>query len=171
MKVNPSRYEGLTQERLNSLYNYDPDTGFLVRKKYKSRREHKGKQGNYVYVTIDGKCLPAHRLIWMMVYGHWPDEIDHINGNRTDNRLCNLRNVTGLENKRNKCIQKNNTSGVTGVSWSTESKKLVVRIQVKGKYLYLGSFINKEDAIATRKVAEVNHGFHKNHGRKAIVTT
>ena len=168
MKANPARYEGLTQERLNSLYNYDPATGFLVRKKYKGRREHWAKPGNYISVSIENKSFPAHRLIWMMVYGHWPDEIDHINGNKQDNRLYNLRNVTRLENMRNRCIQKNNTTGVTGVYWSPARKKWEVRIQVEGKFLFLGYFSNKEDAIAERRVAEVNHRFHKNHGRKAL---
>ena len=168
MKLNPARYEGLTQERLNSRYDYNPATGFLVRKKRKGRQEYRAKAGNYVYVTINGKCFPAHRLIWMMVYGHWPDEIDHINGNKQDNRLYNLRNVTRLENMRNRCIQKNNTSGVTGVYWSPARKKWEVRIQVEGKFLFLGYFSNKEDAIAERRVAEVNHRFHKNHGRKAL---
>ena len=168
MKANPARYEGLTQEKLNSLYDYDPDTGFLVSKKYKNRREHWAKPGNYISVSIDGKSFPAHRLIWMMVYGYWPNEIDHINGNKQDNRLCNLRNVTALENRRNKCIQKNSTSGVTGVYWNKWDKKWAARITVKRKFGHLGYFSNKEDAIAARKVAEVNHRFHENHGRKAL---
>ena len=171
MKANPARYEGLTQERLNSLYNYDPDTGLLVSKKFKSRREHWAKPGNYITVSIDNKSFLAHRLIWMMVYGHWPDEIDHINGNKQDNSLCNLRNVTALENRRNKCIQKNSTSGVMGVYWHAHHEKWLALIRVNYKLLHLGYFSNKEDAIAARKAAEVNHGFHKNHGRKAIVTT
>ena len=168
MKANPARYEGLTQERLNSLYNYDPDTGFLVRKKYKGRREHWAKPGNYISVSIDGKSFPAHRLIWMMVYGYWPNEIAHINGTKQANRLCNLRNVTALENRRNKCIQKNSTSGVMGVYWNKWDKKWAARITVNRKFVHLGYFSNKEDAIATRKAAEVKYGFHENHGRKAL---
>ena len=168
MKVNPARYEGLTQEKLNSLYDYDPDTGFLVSKKYKNRREHWAKPGNYISVSIDGKSFPAHRLIWMMVYGYWPNEIDHINGNKQDNRLCNLRNVTRLENMRNQCVQKNSTSGVTGVYWNKWDKKWAARITVNRKFVHLGYFSNKEDAIATRKAAEVKYGFHENHGRKAL---
>lgn len=157
-----------TQAQLKERYSYDPDTGFLVRKKRQSRQEYRAKAGYYIKVHIGDKWYHGHRIIWMMVYGHWPDEIDHINGNKQDNRLCNLRNVTHRENLRNVRKSKNNTSGVTGVSWSAYHEKWAARIKTDYKLLHLGVFINKEDAIAARKAAEVKHGFHENHGRSAI---
>lgn len=157
-----------TQAQLKELYDYDPDTGFLFRKKRKVRQEYRAKAGSYIKVHLGDKWYCGHRIIWMMVYGHWPDEIDHINGNRTDNRLCNLRNVTHHENTRNLCKSKNNTSGVTGVHWCAYHEKWAARIKVDYKLLYLGNFSNKEDAITARKAAEVKYGFHQNHGRPAV---
>jgi len=159
-----------TQAQLKELYDYDPDTGFLVRKTQGTgvRRELRAKAGYYIKVQFGDKWYFGHRIIWMMVYGHWPDEVDHINGNRTDNRLCNLRNVTRQENARNRCKSKNNTSGVVGVSWHILRNKWQAHIVVNNERLHLGNFNNKEDAIAARKAAEVKHGFHKNHGRSAV---
>ena len=157
-----------TQAQLKERYDYDPDTGFLFRKKRKGRQAYRAKAGDYIKVQIGDKWYRGHRIIWMMVYGHWPDEIDHINGNRTDNRLCNLRNVTRQENSRNRCKSKKNTSGVMGVHWHILKKKWAARIKVDYEDLHLGYFSNKEDAIAARKAAEVKYRFHKNHGRSAV---
>lgn len=109
----------------------------------------------------------AHRVIWAMVHGKWPeDEIDHINHDKADNRIENLRDVTRQENCRNRSMNSNNTSGTTGVHWSNASKIWVARIKIGGGALvHIGSFKNKQDAIDARKAAEIKYGFHLNHGK------
>jgi hypothetical protein len=106
----------------------------------------------------------AHRVIWCLTYGEWPeDEIDHINGDRQDNRIENLRSVNTQENNRNRCIQKDNTSGIAGVSWMKNANKWQVRIGL----VHIGLFATIEEASEARKQAEYDHGYHENHGRAA----
>ena len=108
----------------------------------------------------------AHRVIWMLVHGDWPEhEIDHINGIRHDNRLINLRSVTHRENCINSSIPRHNRSGVVGISWRKEYKKWYAYININQKMMSLGFFTLKQDAIAARKAAEVQHGFHAGHGK------
>lgn len=108
-----------------------------------------------------GKSMPAHRIIWEMVYGECPDVIDHINGDKHDNRLVNLRNVDRAENMRNRKLNKRNKSGINGVSTRKDGKWLVV-IRTK----YIGLFDNFFEACCARKSAEYKAGFHENHGRR-----
>jgi hypothetical protein len=90
--------------------------------------------------------------------------IDHEDGNGLNNRWENLRDVTRLENMRNRRKYKNNTSGVVGVVWNKARGKWQVQIKVKGTLIFLGYFVNKDDAIKARKKADIKYGFHKNHG-------
>jgi hypothetical protein len=110
--------------------------------------------------------LRAHRVIWMMVHGEWPEEIDHINHNRGDNRIVNLRNVSRAVNMKNKPMQVNNTSGCVGVTWDKSRNKWKVRVHVKGKSKFIGDFSEIEDAISARKDAEPISNYHENHGAK-----
>ena len=112
------------------------------------------------------KEYKAHRILWKIKYGYDPVGIDHINGNRIDNRLINLREADQLENMKNVCIQKSNTSGFVGVSWNKAKNAWDARIECNKKIYRLGRFKNKEDAIRARKDAEVKHGFHPNHGKE-----
>ncbi len=115
---------------------------------------------------ILGRTYKAHRVIYAMTTGAWPEsEIDHINGVKTENRLENLRAVTSAENGRNAAMPRNNTSGVVGVHWDKTRLKWYARIRAAGKLINLGSFTNKDDAIAARAAAEKKYGFHANHGR------
>lgn len=116
--------------------------------------------------TIKGVRLKAHRVIWSMTHRQWPsDDIDHINGNRQDNRIDNLRCVTRHENTKNRAVQKNSTSLVPGVTWLTRNKKWRARITVSGNRIDLGLYDTFEDAVMVRKSAEQMYGFHPNHGR------
>ncbi len=115
---------------------------------------------------IFGRSYLAHRVIWALTTGAWPpEEIDHINGVKDDNRIENLRAVTRAENLRNQAIYSNNTSGVVGVDWHKRDKRWTAQIRVDNKQIYLGYFTNKEDAIAARAAADIEYGFHANHGR------
>ena len=117
---------------------------------------------------ILGKSYFAHRVIWLIQAGEWPAEtIDHINGVRSDNRWVNLRDVSRVDNLRNSKRSIKNTSGVTGVYWVSCNKKWVAKICVNSRDKHLGYFTNKKAAIAARKAAERELGYHKNHGRSA----
>lgn len=112
------------------------------------------KSNGYRYVRIDGKDYTAHRLVWLLVHGRWPEQVDHINRIRSDNRLLNLREVSNLENHQNMSEYANNSSGVPGVHWCSTHKKWVAKITIFKKVRRLGYFTNKSDAIAARKSAE-----------------
>ena len=109
----------------------------------------------------------AHRVVWAIVHGMWPKMIDHINGDPSDNRLENLREVTSAENQKNLKLRSDNTSGRIGVSWDSARKRWSAEIISKGRHLHLGRFRSKSAAIQARKMAEQTHGFHPNHGRQA----
>lgn len=112
--------------------------------------------------------LRAHRVVWALCYGEWPRyAIDHINGDTSDNRPNNLRDVGPLENNRNRPTPRNNTTGAHGVSRIRENGKWRATINVKGKQVHLGCFVTISSAVAARKAAELKYGFHENHGRKS----
>jgi len=110
----------------------------------------------------------AHRVAWKIHYGDDPrGEVDHINGDRADNRICNLRVVSTKDNRRNAAIPRHNTSGSVGVRFKSEKRKWQAYISEGNRYVHLGYFTSRDDAIAARKQAEVDRGFHPNHGREA----
>jgi hypothetical protein len=122
------------------------------------------KATGYCRIVINNKPCLAHRIAMTMAMGSPPDgEIDHINGNRADNRLANLRVVTVGENHQNICLPKTNTSGVMGVN--IRKGKWRASIRAAGKSVHLGLYATKEEAAAARKGAEIALGFHPNHGR------
>ena len=112
---------------------------------------------------IFGVIQKAHRVAWVMTNGPIEGEIDHINGVKCDNRLCNLRDVSRQVNMQNKAKNSNNASGTTGVFWHNATQSWVAKI----KDSHLGCFQGKDDAIAARRAAEAKQGFHPNHGRAA----
>jgi len=118
----------------------------------------------YRTVSVAGQKYFVHQIIWVLVYGESPDEIDHIDGNGLNNQLLNLRSVSRVENCRNQRLRTTNTSGVVGVGWKKSRKKWRAYIMIEGKQTQLGSFSKKEDAVECRKKAEEKHGFHPNHG-------
>lgn len=166
----------LTQKQLKSLLSYNKDTGIFTWLNCNSGSVKKGDTaGNinhYGYMrigtTINGKVKRylAHRLAWLYVHGSLPrNQIDHINHDRLDNRIINLREATHEENQRNKTMQLNNKSGVTGVSFHKPTSKWRSHIQVNGKSIHLGLFIYKNDAICARLHANRLYKFHSNHGK------
>lgn len=174
----------LTQSRLKELLHYSPESGVFTWKHrsidnfdslHEFRRWNTRYDGTVAgsihsvqgYIAIDVLSVKyiSHRLVWLYIYGVWPDgEIDHINHNRSDNRISNLRVVSLIENQRNQSIPRNNTSGVVGVSWYKHTEKWVAYISVNGKRVGLGYFTEKADAVACRHAANIKHGFHPNHG-------
>ena len=183
----------LTAEIVRELLYYNPNTGKLFWKErslkyFKSerfaRRWNTRYAGKEAFITkekdysskhgrirrkvgsIFDKNYYAHRIIWLHYYGCWPkDQIDHINHDTTDNRIINLREVSQLENQKNRSHQKNSTTGYTGVSWHKINKKYIARIKVNHKHIHLGSYDNLEEAIKARELANINYNFHPNHGK------
>lgn len=96
----------------------------------------------------------------MVLHGHWPDnEIDHINGDKTDNRACNLRLATHAQNMRNRPMKPGNKSGAKGVSWHKTNRKWVAQIQVNRRKKTIGYYITIEDAAAAyARESEAMHG-------------
>lgn len=176
------------QEILKQLLTYNQETGvftWLPRPLDGFKRERDCKAWNirfagkiagsprvdrngkvYRYIGIFGRIYSAHRLTYLYQTGHFPlDQIDHINGNGTDNSWGNLRAVTPQENQRNQRIHSTNTSGHVGVCLRKQTKKWEAQIKVQEKTIYLGRFSRLADAIAARAAANLKYNFHTNHGQ------
>lgn len=181
----------ITPELLRTLLRYEPDTGKLFWLKRdvsffedgEKTASHScncfngqfaGKEaftcvGGRGYKTgaIFGRPYLSHRVIYALYHGYWPGEIDHKNHNRSDNRIENLREVTHIENHKNRSLNSTNTSGFNGVSFNKRNKKWMARIRHEGESRYLGLFTDIASAIAARKAANIKYGYHENHGKAA----
>lgn len=168
-------HNDITAEHLRQRLHYDPDNGlFTWRERLLTHPKvstwntrfsgqpagHPDHLG-YIRITIDGKCYLAHRLAYLYVTGHWPNDfIDHKNQQPSDNRWCNLRPATPRENSRNHRMRPTNTSGYTGVrAPQDDCPKWEASIEVLGEYITLGYFDTGELASeAHRRAAEKYFG-------------
>jgi len=162
----------LTQTYLKELLHYDPDTGLFTWTRRISNFVKAGdlaggrNQRGYWKIMIKNKSYAAHRLAFLYMTGEFPAiDTDHINGDKADNRAVNLRSVTNAENGRNSKRSTRNTSGHVGVGWAKADKRWWAAIKVDYKRIGLGQFKTKEEAIMARRKAEIEYGFHPNHGR------
>ena len=145
----------LTAERLREALDYNPGTGVFTRKAT-ANINPKAQAGSvagsiatngYRMIRVDTKRYCAHRLAWLYVFGVWPRaEIDHVNNQRDDNRLSNLREATRRENAANARLAVNNSSGVKGVSFDRWTGRWIAYAHVEGKMRNLGRFDNQADA-------------------------
>lgn len=180
------------QDTLRKVLDYDPNTGNLTWKKrdaslfedvggkYTADRfcriwntSWAGKpaftsltNAGYRQGNIFGRIFLGHRIIWCWYYGTEPNEIDHIDGDRCNNRILNLRNVSSQINKKNMRLSKLNKSGEIGVHWESSICKWRAKIRANGTAIHLGVFADKNDAILARTKASIEYGYHENHGRK-----
>lgn len=149
---------------VRDLVHYDPDTGIM--------RWPGGKQVGtitnvgYRQVTIQGKKYQASRLAFAYMTEKWPEFMDHINHNKSDDRWVNLRDVSHSTNMKNLSTRQSNKSGYNGVRWHESRKKWQVQVGYNGSTKHVGYYPKLEDAISARKVAEKRLGFHNNHGMK-----
>lgn len=165
----------INEQGFLSVLDYDPITGWFTWKSTIAKRAKVGCRAGTVRVHKDGKRYRAvtvfgqrefeHRLAFLFTVGHMPvGEVAHDNGDGTDNKFSNLSDVAHTENMKNYRMPTHNTSGVMGVNFHSPSGKWRSSIKVKGKRIYLGNFKNFSDAVEARKKAEIELGFHPNHG-------
>jgi hypothetical protein len=151
MIVDERPADGLTHAHLLEILNYDPEIGVFQWKKKLQRHEVgeiAGKKTHgYISICINGEPYPAHRLAWLYVHGEWPGNLlDHINRQRSDNRIANLRLASPQLNNMNSSIQSNNTSGYKGVSWDKRMMEWAAYITLGRKKFHLGYFSNSQSA-------------------------
>jgi hypothetical protein len=157
----------LTQERLKELLEYDAETGVF---RWRTARNGRVKAGSvagtvnadgYVIIFIDYRPYPAHRLVWLWVYGRWPKRLlDHENRVRNDNRIRNLREADEFQNAQN-ATSIAEGKGVRGTYWHKVARKWAAGIRHKGKTVYLGLFPTREEAHAAYLAAATRfHDFN-----------
>ena len=144
----------LTQEMLMSVVSYSEETGLFTWKGNRGRyyrggkvSGHKDKKG-YVSISMFGFSYRAHRMAWLYVHGSWPErQIDHINGEKSDNRISNLRDVGYELNSQNKLsAMKTSKSGLIGVYFDKSHNKWRGEIIANGRRYRLGRFKTAEEA-------------------------
>jgi len=151
-----------------TVFRYDEETGHLfwtndpsVTPRVRGKRALGALSGSgYHFGSLDGRYLQSHRVIWKLSTGVDPEEIDHIDGDRSNNRLSNLRSVDHRKNCRSRGMFSTNTSGSTGVSWIKRDQKWMASIYVEGRARNLGLFGSKEAAIEARSIAEEAQGYN-----------
>ena len=150
-------------EKIKSKLSYCHVTGIF---KWLDSGDIAGTVNNrgYVRIKIFGKLHSAHVLALKLLGFSDFDFVDHIDGDRTNNSIKNLRAVSASENMKNKRISKNSTTGVNGVSLKSNGRYRAY-IKVDGSLISLGSHTNKWEAICARMSANNTYGFHANHGR------
>ena len=169
----------LTSVELKRHFYYDHITGDFTRimgftswGEYRPCRELITSSNNkgYKWVRFKNKQFLVHRLIFLFMTGNHPVcEVDHINGDRKDNRWINLRDISPFENSRNQGNRKDNKSGVRGVTWHEPKKgrpHWKARISHKGVRYDLGNYQKKEDAVKVRLDAETHFKYHHNHAKR-----
>ena len=153
----------ITKDILHKNFKYL--NGDLVRKVSPRQRYAKPESSEYLCTTVFGKIYRTHRLIFLYHHGYMPKQIDHIDGNKYNNMIENLRECLPCQNSQNIGVKKNNTSGIKGVVWESKRNKWRVRINAQGKNVYSGRFEDKElaELVAVMAREKYHHTF-ANHG-------
>ena len=159
---------------LKRQLDYNPDTGVFTRRIRSGNNVYvgdvaggKSSRDGYVFISVNNKGYPAHRLAWLYMTGEWLDCLDHIDHVRDNNKFSNLRKATRQENQKNHSMHKDNTSGVCGVTWVKSRGKWQSQINSESKHYSLGRFNDFFEAVCARKSAEIKYNFHPNHGLSA----
>lgn len=172
-----------TPEYLKECLNYDPDTGIFTWKerprehfdsdaswhmflgKFAKRQAGSLNSEKYRHIQLGARKYKAHRVAWAISTGAWPIKfIDHINGDRDDNRLVNLRGASNAENCLNAKLSVTNKSGIKGVHWHKAVGKWQAKTSIGGVTVSFGFFIEKSDAAeAIRSARDTHHGVFASH--------
>lgn len=157
------------EKDLIASLSYDPLTGLIT---WKEGTRRAGKEAGcstkrgHRLINRNSTVYLAHRVAWLLHHGVWPSEgLDHVDGNPANNRMSNLREASQSINNKNRKLNSNSKSGVSGVAWCSISKKWRAYINVDHKQTTLGRFDSFDEAVAVRKTAEANNNYHPNHGR------
>lgn len=157
----------ITADDLRGLLDYDSHTGIFTWRTSPSRNIKIGdvaggvQNRGYCRIRIHRRDYLAHRLAWLHVYGKWPpSEIDHSNGDKTDNRISNLRVATHSQNLANIRPHRDNACGVKGVRWHKRDRKWVAQIRVAGRERHLGNFECLRDAAEAYERAAIKYFQH-----------
>jgi len=164
----------ITPALCRQLLRYDPETGklyWLARgdpawdAKWAGREAFTASKDGYRVGSIHGVAFRAHRVIWALVHGEWPpDQIDHDDGDRSNNRMSNLLASSNRQNHRNEAIPKNNTSGIAGVHYCKQTGKWRASIKVDYRTRCLGRHDTFAQAAAAREAGKRRYGFTERHG-------
>jgi hypothetical protein len=142
----------ITLEYINEYLTYDASTGNLYQRKKRPKIQVGALAGGlnrkgYRYIQLDGRKYPAHHIVWVIETGIFPKkQIDHIDGNKLNNKFSNLREVTNKQNTENRGKQRNNKTGYKGVSFNNRLKKYVAQIQHNNQPIYIGIYATAYDA-------------------------
>jgi hypothetical protein len=157
----------ITQELLQALFRYEPD-GRLLRLVTTNPRAtaltYSGSpnKAGYLRTRVAGKLYYNHHLVWFLHHGTWPPALDHINGDKADNRIENLRICDHTGNMRNALLRRDSTTGIKGIGWRPDKQRYRARIVVDRKEICLGHFKTLEEAKAVMQDAR-----NKYHGEFA----
>lgn len=152
----------ITFDEARNLLDYDQHTGLFTWKVSAGTAKAGSVAGTphergYIQVGVRGKRYFAHRLAWLMTHAVWPsDQLDHINGDPSDNRLVNLRECNTAENQQNQGLHRDNTSGFTGVTWHASRGRWQAQIKAHGRNLYLGLHESPEQAYEAYLAAKAD---------------
>jgi len=153
-------------DTLRGLLDYEPETGIFRWRVQPSRNVKAGvvagtlNHDGYIRIMVDGKKFLAHRLAYLHFHGVWPEQqIDHLNGDKSDNRIANLRDVSPSINAQNQTRpRRGNASGFLGVSWNKDNKRWEARIKINGRKQHIGLFDTPKAAHAAYLAAKLR--FH-----------
>ena len=163
----------ISADRLRTFLSYDPETGkFMWLKKrtmnsFANVGDEAGgiDENGYRRIMFDGKKYRAHRLAFWFMGQEMPEQVDHINGNRSDNRWANLRPSSAQENPKNACRRLDSGTALTGVTFSKQHGKWKVRVNRCGVTEYLGLYSSIFDAAAARISKQNAYNYSDRHGR------
>ena len=184
--MNPTKakteYE-ISNEQLRKMVHYNPETGVFIWKErepltrgdklFNTRfagKEAGGLSENandgYLRIKVKGTTIKAHRLAFVLMGEGWPIyDVDHINGDITDNRWRNLRKTNRKANSRNQKLYNNNVSGYPGIFWHSTKNRWCAQIGSAENREHLGCYNDFNEALEIRQEREVQLGYHENHGR------
>jgi hypothetical protein len=153
----------VNKQLLNELFYYED--GNLFWKNPTGKRIKAGclagrnASNGYRMIGLYKRSYMTHRLVFMFHHGYFPKEVDHIDGNKSNNKIENLRPASHLENLRNQKIRTDNVSGHKNVGWAKREQKWRVRLTVNGKDKHIGYFDDRE--LADLVAVEATNKFHK----------